>query len=613
MVVKEAITPARLEYLQAVCRLTGCEAKKPVSFEEIREYLGFGEDESERCCDFWTNNGALAWTTYGHVALTHAGATRAGQLAGEEVLSSILGPASARPETELAPHMDRGNSEQAVVSVVIPVLNEALTIEALVRTVSQSPQVLEVLAVDDGSIDGTTEVAARAGAVVVTSSMLGKGASMEDGLRAASGEIVLFVDGDLLEIPRDLVERMTDPIRRGEADLVEARFTTSSNAVTILTARPLLSAFFPELAGFSQPLGGIMAVRRSLLGNIRLENDYAVDIALLIDAVSKGAKVIEVDIGHVDHETQPLEAQGDIAKQVTRVILERAWRYERLNINQVLHMQEIERRARAQSLPATCATPSSRLCALFDMDGVLLDGDFVVELAARVGVESDLAHLMNSGVLSDEERSRAIAALFVGVSVEVFEETALAIPLMTGAVETIVGLRQAGYRVGIVTDSFHLAAEIVRRRVFADFCVAHVLHFRNGAATGEITPAPAMVDPRGCRDHSCCQSNVARFLETTSGVDPKHTLAVGNGDNYRCMLSTAGMSVAFRPRSDEVEHAAQYCIRGSLLEILDLVDAHPGPEAGDRVSTAVSPPPSVEAWSSRRAEAEHASWPPMLT
>jgi glycosyltransferase involved in cell wall biosynthesis len=57
-----------------------------------------------------------------------------------------------------------------------------------------------VIVVDDGSIDGTPEIARQAGATVITSSLLGKGASMEDGVAVARGDIILFVDGDLTEV-----------------------------------------------------------------------------------------------------------------------------------------------------------------------------------------------------------------------------------------------------------------------------------------------------------------------------------------------------------------------------------------------------------------------------
>src|SRR5688572_5052192 len=114
------------------------------------------------------------------------------------------------------------NGEQRV-SVIIPALNESGTIASIIEFASRSPLVGEVIVIDDGSIDGTPEIAAAAGAHVITSTMLGKGGSMEDGVKAASCEIVLFLDGDLKGLNEDLVALMSEPIMRNHADMVKAK------------------------------------------------------------------------------------------------------------------------------------------------------------------------------------------------------------------------------------------------------------------------------------------------------------------------------------------------------------------------------------------------------
>ena len=577
MMAREPITPIQRDYLQAVYDLAGCKARNPVAFDEIREQLGYSEATADECCDFWTQDGALDWAALGHIELTRRGVYKAELLSSGEALPLSTGQSDIQSGVGLSSwDVSEGTDSEGLpgtnsVSVVIPARNEALTIDRLVRLVKQSSRVIEVIVIDDGSIDGTADVAASAGAVVVTSSLLGKGASMGDGLRIASGPVVLFLDGDLLRVDEDLVDRMTDPILDNTADMVKAGFTRDAGSVTLATVRPLLGAFFPETAGFSQPLGGIVAARRSLLENVHLEDDYGVDVGLLIDAVFRGARVVEVDIGRIEHDGQPLHSLEETARQVTRVILERAWRHERLNINQVLHMREMERRTQARYLANGATSPAVQPFALLGMDRVLLDGRFVVALAERVGAESDLTRLLDSEMLSDEERTRAIAALFVGVSAEVFDDVARSLPLTEGAVETVIGLRRAGYRVGVVTDGFHIVAETVRRRVFADFAVAHVMHFRNNVSTGEITLSQAMIDPHGCREHPCCKMNVVRYLETTSGLVPERTLAVGAGTNDICLLRAAGIAVAFRTESSEVQQAADHSISGSLTEVLALL------------------------------------------
>ena len=282
----------------------------------------------------------------------------------------------------------------------------------------------------------------------------------------------------------------------------------------MLTAKPLLKAYFPELADLAQPLGGIIAARRDLLQRLRFENDYGVDIGLLIDAVRERARIVEVDIGELRHESQSLEALGEMAMQVTRTIIERAAEWGRLRLSFVRESGERERLARLRQGHALKRMQNVERLALIDMDGTLLNGRFVIELARATGREEALQPLLDNAILSPVQRTRRIAALFAGVPRHVFEKVARNIPLMPGAVETVVGLRKAGYRVAIVTDSYHSAAETVRRRVFADFVVAHLMKFRREKATGRVTFAPAMREPARCPStgsaSSTCSTTCAR-------------------------------------------------------------------------------------------------------
>jgi HAD superfamily phosphoserine phosphatase-like hydrolase len=455
-----------------------------------------------------------------------------------------------------------------MISAIIPVLNESPTIASVVEFARRTQGVQEVIVVDDGSIDGTPELARQAGARVVTSTLLGKGASLEDGVWEAQGEIVLFLDGDLQGLCADLVERLTDPIVKRQADFVKARFSRSAGRVTMLTARPLLKTFFPELNHIEQPLGGIFACRRSLLRNLRFETDYGVDVGLLLDVALTGATISQVDIGHLEHDSQSLEALGDMAKQVVRVILDRAGRYGRLDLQQVREVDEVERSSQAELDVMLKKLGQSQRLALFDMDGTLLKGRFVVSLAQRTNRTEALNQLLDHSDIQPGERTRRIAALFAGTAKEVFEEVARSVPLMPGAAEVVVELRKLGFRVGLVSDSFLVATETVRRRVFADFGIAHLLKFRRGQATGDVTLSPAMHHPSGCHRHDLCKVNVLLHLCEQLGLGAEQVLAVGDGDPDICMLEAAGASVAFQPKTEAVKSAARHVLTGNLLEIL---------------------------------------------
>ena len=458
-----------------------------------------------------------------------------------------------------------------MISVIIPALNESARIANVIELAIRSPNVTEVIVVDDGSVDDTPNIATAAGAIVITSSLLGKGASMEDGLNAASNPIVVYLDGDLQGLRPDLIQLLVEPILKDEADFSKACFSRAAGRVTMLTARPLMQLFFPELAHFVQPLGGIIAARASLLKTLRFETDYGVDLGLLIDAHMLNARIVEVDIGHLEHDSQSLEALGEMSKQVVRALLNRADRHGRLSVEQIREVEEVERHARAEFSVASKSIRSVHRLAVFDMDGTLLKGRFIVELARRCGLESQLSQWLDNHSIGTEERSPNIVRIFEGVPQKAFEDAAREIELTPSAAETVVRLRKLGFTVGIVTDSYRVAAEIVRRRVFADFSVANLIRFRTGKASGDYTVSPLLTHPHGCQLHTLCKQNVVLHLKDRFNIKDNQVLAVGDGLNDTCMLSAAGLSIAFEPKSDQVRSSAQHTVIHDLSNIFALL------------------------------------------
>ncbi|MBL8203730.1 MAG: HAD-IB family phosphatase [Blastocatellia bacterium] len=463
-----------------------------------------------------------------------------------------------------------------MISVIIPALNESATISSVVKFAHAQAQVTEVLVVDDGSIDGTPEIARSAGARTITSTMLGKGASMHDGLLAAQNDLLVYLDGDLRSLHEDSFSRLVAPLLSGQADFVKASFKRNAGRVTTLTARPLLQTFFPELNHIEQPLGGMVAAQRRWLERLRFEDDYGVDVGLLLDATHLGARIAQANIGYIEHDSHPLEVLSEMATQVMRVILDRAARFGRLRSDQIREMKEVERAVHAGLPVILQKVANAEKLALLDMDGTLLDGRYIVELARRTYKTNALNRFIDHEQMSAESRTRFIATLFQGIPKETFTQTALEMPLMPGAVETVVNLRKRGYRVGIVTDSFFVAAEIVRRRVFADFSIAHVLRFRNEKATGEVTFSQSMAQhPLGCSRHIRCKLNVLGHLVNDERFNPQEVIYVGDGENDVCLLQALPLSFAFRPKSERVQTAARYVIHDHLTQILEFLPKNP--------------------------------------
>lgn len=474
------------------------------------------------------------------------------------------------------------------VSVVIPALNEAARIAAVVRYALSDPATAEVIVIDDSSIDDTARLAEAAGARVALSSMLGKGASMKDGAQLAQHEWVVYLDGDLAGLQPGIVSDLARPLAANSADFVKGRFGRGGGRVTELTAKPMLKVFFPELAGFAQPLGGLIAARRSLLRQLPFEDGYGVDVGLLIDAHRTGARLAEVDIGRLEHDSQPLVDLAVMANEVSRVIYARARAAGRLHVEQIAAMYESQRQAAASIDYVLTRRRGRRRLLLLDMDGTLTTERYVVQLARAAGVERELAGLLDQGADHRTEagapddaatRSSRIAALFRFVHKQQFEKVAHALPLREGVVETVNVLRRAGFMVGVVSDSWFIGAEIVRRRVFADFALAHTMQFDGEVCSGIVNVNSAFLPARAGSQPHLCKSHVIRRFRDDAGEPALDTIwAVGDNLNDIGMLAEADRAFVIEPKSPRVARESDARELHAFRQLLRELDEAPADE-----------------------------------
>ncbi|MCL6739118.1 glucosyl-3-phosphoglycerate synthase [Streptomyces neyagawaensis] len=227
------------------------------------------------------------------------------------------------------------------VSVVLPALNEEETVGDIVAVIrhdlmEQVPLVDEVVVVDSGSTDRTSEVAAAAGARVVhrddilprLPAVPGKGEVLWRSLLVTTGDIVCFIDADLKEFSSDFVSGIVGPLLTDPGvDLVKAMYDRPLGAaagqggrVTELMARPLLNMHWPQLAGFVQPLGGEYAARRSLLERLPFPVGYGIELGMLVDALHLVGldALAQVDVGVRKHRHQDGQALGRMSAAIYR-------------------------------------------------------------------------------------------------------------------------------------------------------------------------------------------------------------------------------------------------------------------------------------------------------
>lgn len=254
------------------------------------------------------------------------------------------------------------------VSVCIPTLNEEATVGAIVESirgelVERIPLVDELAVMDSSSSDRTAAEAERSGAIVFQDReivpdlepMAGKGEALWKSLFVLRGDVILWLDADIRNFDTRFVTGPLGPILTDPAvgyvksfyrrPIEDGKGTTlEGGRVTELVARPLLSMFWPHLAGMIQPLAGEYAGRRSVLELVPFFTGYAVEMGLLIDVAERfGTEAMaQVDLEERVHRNRPIGELSRMAFAVIRAALSRLGEEERRRAAAALGMFQFE-------------------------------------------------------------------------------------------------------------------------------------------------------------------------------------------------------------------------------------------------------------------------------
>ena len=189
------------------------------------------------------------------------------------------------------------------ISVIIPALNEK---EAIATVLSGIPDenLLEILVVDGGSSDGTPEIAAGAGAIVIHEARRGYGQACASGLAVARGEIVVFMDADGADDPRDLT-KLVAPILMGQSELVlgsrlAGPLDPGSMPWHQKMGNMLSAAMIRHLYGLQlTDLSPFRAVLKQALLSLNLsEMTYGWPTEMITKAARAGCRVVEIPVGY---------------------------------------------------------------------------------------------------------------------------------------------------------------------------------------------------------------------------------------------------------------------------------------------------------------------------
>jgi len=246
--------------------------------------------------------------------------------------------------------VDLKRAQNVTISLGLPALNEEATIGKVITTVREAlmercPLLDEMVVIDSSSTDRTVEIAESLGVPVhrhpdilpELGSYRGKGEALWKSLHVLSGDIVAWIDTDIVNIHPRFVYGLLGPLLmsarvkyvkgfyRRPLRVGDKLQAGAGGRVTELVVRPLLNLYFPELSGLVQPLSGEYAGRREVLERVPFFSGYAVETGLLIDILSHYglAAIAQVDLKERVHHNQPLEALSKMSFVIIQALLSR--------------------------------------------------------------------------------------------------------------------------------------------------------------------------------------------------------------------------------------------------------------------------------------------------
>ena len=279
-----------------------------------------------------------------------------GELAGSQAISVLVDRWFAENTYHANEFADLGRllafkQEQGVtISLALPALNEGDNVGHVISVVKGAlmdkiPLLDEIVLIDSDSTDQTREIAAGLGVPVHIHQKLlpqygartGKGEALWKSLHVTHGDIVLWIDTDIVNIHPRFVYGVLGPL------LVDSRVQFvkgfyqrplktgeviekgGGGRVTELTARPLLNLYYPELSGVIQPLSGEYGGRRKALEQLHFFSRYGVEIGLLIETFEKFglSAIAQVDLLERVHHNQTLEALSKMSFQIHQAVMRR--------------------------------------------------------------------------------------------------------------------------------------------------------------------------------------------------------------------------------------------------------------------------------------------------
>ncbi len=179
---------------------------------------------------------------------------------------------------------------------------------------------------------------------------------------------------------------------------------------------------------------------------------------------------------------------------------------------------------------------------VFDMDSTLIDAEIIDELAKEAGVYDEVKSLTERamrGEINFKEALEERVKLLKGLPVEVLEKIYSKVKFTEGAKELIRSLKEAGYKIAVVSGGFSYFTDRIKEELGLDYAFGNELEIEDGELTGRIKGR--IIDAEE-------KARIVEEIAKKEGISPENIVAVGDGANDRLMLEKAGLGIAFNAK-----------------------------------------------------------------
>jgi len=207
------------------------------------------------------------------------------------------------------------------------------------------------------------------------------------------------------------------------------------------------------------------------------------------------------------------------------------------------------------------------LLAIFDVEGVLLDAEFLPILAEKINKQDEIWEITRKGiegVIDWEEGLRTRINTLKGISYETCKEVADSLPIMTGAKEACGALKAAGWKLLAISGGFSIMTDRLKAELGLDYVFSNELVFKDGKLDG-------------VKVHVDADKSKSAMIKVKEWKEKKKdTVVVVDGANDVKLFDICGLGIAFRAQ-DVVKDLATVTLEEKDLSLLiGIINKHYG-------------------------------------